>query len=73
LTEFVAGPVPEPPAAPINDPKVPSEPDNTGPDEVSADPDQTHTVPAGTGADPVDIPNGPSPSPASAATEEGEK
>src|SRR5215204_2073891 len=73
LTEFVAGPVSEPPAAPVSDPKVPSEPDNTEPDEVGADPDQTHTEPAGTSAEPVDIPSGPSPSPGSAATEEGEK
>ena len=73
LTEFVAGQVSEPPAAPVSDPKVPSEPDNTEPDEVSADPDQTPAEPAGTRAEPVDMPSGPSTSPQSAATEEGEK
>jgi large subunit ribosomal protein L4 len=55
-----AGPseVSEPPAAPVSDPKVPSEPAKTEPDEVSVAPEQTRAEPD-TSTEPMEAPGGP--------------
>jgi large subunit ribosomal protein L4 len=63
LEVFVAGKTSEPPAAPVNDPKVPEEPGKTEPDEVSANPSQAGAEPE-TEAEPIHAPGDPSTGPA---------